>query len=218
MGFLTFCYEQNLLANFDGAGVSLDTKCDATDSAMRSPSHRRRRSRSARKPRVSWFSNGSTPWPLLFWCGILYAIIGTILGSFAIPNWVWGVAVVGTVVQIVALAGPQALRRFRWLAANLLVLGSSLGAGFIAIALAIALNHAGTDQLNDISLNSVFWEVVRYGLVAVLLAAVAAGVTAALGDRLLRHFNQRQTMVILGVTALAGLGLGGIFGLLIYHS
>ena len=143
---------------------------------------------------------------------MLYALIGTILGAFPIPIWVWGVAAGGALVQIVTLAGPQALRRFRWLAANLLVLGSSLGAGLVAIALSIALNHAGTDQLDNITLNGLFWEVAGYSLVAVLLAAVCAGVTAALGDRLLRHFKQRQTTFILSTTALAGLVLGGLFG------
>jgi ABC-type Fe3+ transport system permease subunit len=101
------------------------------------------------------------------------------------------------------------------LAANLLVLGSSLGAGLIAIAVAIALNHAGTDQLDDVTVNSVFWEVAWYSLVAVLLAALCSGVTASLGDRLLRHYKQRQTVLILSTTALVGLGVGSIFGLLI---
>jgi hypothetical protein len=142
-------------------------------------------------------------------------MIGVILAAFPIPGWVWGIAAGGSLVQIIALAGPQALQRFRWLAANLLVLGSSLGAGLIAIALAIALNHAGTEQLDGITLNGVFWEVVWYSLLSVLLAAVSAGVTASLGDRLLRHFKQRQTMGLLGLTVLLGLGLGGIFGLLI---
>ncbi len=182
---------------------------------MRSPSHRRRRSRSTRSSRVRWFTRGSTPWPLLFWCSIPYAIIGAILGAFPIPLWGWGLAGAGALVQIVTLSGPQALRRFRWLAANLLVLGSSLGAGLIAIALAVALNHAGTDQLDDITLNRLFWEVVLYSWVAVLLAAVCGAVTAAVGDRLLGHFKQRQTVLILSTTALVGLIVGGIFGLLI---
>jgi len=118
-------------------------------------------------------------------------------------------------VQIITLAGPQALRRFRWLAANLLVLGSSLGAGLVAIALAIALNHAGTDQLDDLTITSVFWDVVRFSLLAVVLAAISSGVTAALGDRLLRQLQQNQTMLILGVTTALGLGLGGMLGFLI---
>jgi predicted membrane channel-forming protein YqfA (hemolysin III family) len=145
----------------------------------------------------------------------LYAMVGAILAAFPIPGWVWGFAILGILVQIITLAGPQALRRFRWLAANLLVLGSSLGAGLVAIALAIALNHAGTDQLDDLTLTSVFWDVVRYSLLAVVLAAISSGVTAALGDRLLRQLQQKQTVLILGVTAALGLGLGGMFGILI---
>ncbi len=182
---------------------------------MRSPSHRRRRSRTTRKSGANWFSSSPVPWPLLLWCSLLYAMVGVILGAFPIPSWVWLVAILGAMVQIVTLAGPQALRRFKWLAANLLVLGSSLGAGLIVIALAIALNHAGTNQLDDITLASVFWETVRFGFVAVVLAAICAGVTASLGDQLLRNLQQRQTILILGATALLGLGIGSLFGLLI---
>lgn len=182
---------------------------------MRSPSHRRRRSRSTRRPRVEWLQNSPVPWPLLFWCTILYAVIGVILTAFPIPGWVLAIAVAGALIQIVALAGPQALRRFKWLAANLLVLGSSLGAGLIAVALAIALNFAGTDQLNDVSISSIIWDVIKYGLLSVLLAALCSGVTASVGDRLLRHFNQRQTMLILGTAAVLGLSIGSAFGLLI---
>jgi hypothetical protein len=142
-------------------------------------------------------------------------MVGAILAAFPIPGWVWVVALGGMLVQIFTLAGPQALRRFRWLAANLLVLGSSLGAGLLAISLAIALNHAGTAQIDDITVTSLFWEVFRYSLLAVVLAAICSGVTASLGDRLLRHFKQRQTIFILAVTTLAGLGVGSLFSLLL---
>ena len=91
-------------------------------------------------------------------------MVGMSLGAFPIPHWVWIVAVVGILIQITTLAGPQALRRFRWLPANLLALASSLGAGLLAVALAIALNHAGTDQIDDITISSVIWEVFFYSL------------------------------------------------------
>jgi len=142
-------------------------------------------------------------------------MVGMSLGAFPIPHWVWIVAVVGILIQITTLAGPQALRRFRWLPANLLALASSLGAGLLAVALAIALNHAGTDQIDDITISSVIWEVFFYSLLALILAAVSSGVTASLGDRLLRHFNQRQTTLILAGTILFGLGFGSLFGFLI---
>lgn len=182
---------------------------------MRSPSSRRRRPRTPRQPRIDWLSRGPVPWPLVFWCGILYAAIGVILAAFPVPAWVWIVALFGTLVQISTLAGPQTLRRFKWLAANLLVLGSSLGAGLTAVALAIALNYAATDQLDELTLGGVFWEVVRYSLFAVGLAALCGGVTASLGDRLLRHFQRQQTVLILITTALLGLSLGGAFGFLL---
>jgi hypothetical protein len=152
---------------------------------------------------------------LIFWCGILYATVGVILASFPIPGWVWLLAVMGILMQITTLAGPQSLRRFRWLSANLLVLTSSLGTGLLAIGLAIALNHAGTDQIDDVTIRSVFWEVVLYSLLAIILAAITSGLTASLGDRLLRHFKQRQTVLILASTTFIGLGLGCLAGFLV---
>jgi H+/Cl- antiporter ClcA len=128
---------------------------------------------------------------------------------------VWIFAVVGILIQITTLAGPQALRRFKWFPANLLALASSLGAGLLAIALAIALNHAGTDQIDDITISSVFWEVFFYSLLALILAAISSGVTASLGDRLLRHFKQQQTVLMLAATTLIGLGCGSLFGWLV---
>ena len=141
-------------------------------------------------------------------------MIGAILATFPIPAWVWAAASLGALIQILTLAGPQALRRFRWLAASLIALGSSLGAGLVAVALAIALNHNGTDQLDNLTINSVFWEVARYSVFAVLLAAISGGVTASLGDLLLRRCNQRQTMLTLAMTILIGCSIGSIFGYL----
>lgn len=185
---------------------------------MNSPSQRRRPlakppSRSRRRP--------SNPLPgLLLLCGLLYAIAGLTLGAFSVPPWVWLLALAGTLAQVIALAGSQALQRFKWLTANLLVLLSIGGAGALAMALSIAFNQAGTDQLDDLTLGGAFWEVLLFSLLAVVLTALCSLATAALGDRLLRHFQDRptkarQTVFMLAATCLLGLGLGAAFGLLI---
>jgi ABC-type Fe3+ transport system permease subunit len=137
-----------------------------------------------------------------------------ILTSLASP-WVWPIAAAGTVVQGVTLAGPEALKRFRWLTANLLVLGSIVGGTALAVALSIALNHLGTDNLDDLTLGRAFFEIVLYSLLAVLLAVLCSLTTAALGDRLLRRNKGRKTSLILVLTCLLGLGIGGAIGLLL---
>ncbi|MBE9109531.1 hypothetical protein IQ273_08895 [Nodosilinea sp. LEGE 07298] len=147
-------------------------------------------------------------------CGLLYAAAGMILTALAGP-WVWAGAALGAVIQAVTLAGPEALQRFRWLTANLLVLGSIIGGTALAAALSIALNHLGTDNLDDLTLGRAIAEVVLYSLLAVGLAVLCSLATAALGDRLLRRNKGHKTSLILVMTALVGLAVGGGIGLLI---
>ncbi|MFQ4137450.1 hypothetical protein PGN35_014130 [Nodosilinea sp. PGN35] len=183
---------------------------------MNQPTQRRRpafrrqpRQRPARRPA------GRRPFfGLWLLCGLLYAAAGLILTALASP-WVWPLAAGGTVMQGVTLAGPEALKRFRWLTANLLVLGSIVGGTALTVALSIALNHLGTDNLDELTLSGVFLEVALYSLLAVVLAVLCSLTTAALGDRLLRRNKGRKTSLILVLTCLVGLGLGGGIGLLI---
>ncbi|MBD1875994.1 hypothetical protein H6F75_21150 [Nodosilinea sp. FACHB-131] len=177
----------------------------------------RRRSAFNRQPRQRPTRRSSNRRPFFgLWllCGLLYAAAGLILTSLANP-WIWLVAAGGTVVQGTTLAGPEALKRFRWLTANLLVLGSVVGGTAVAVALSIALNHLGTDNLDELTLGRAFLEIVLYSLLAVLLAVLCSLTTAALGDRLLRRNKGSRTSLILLVTCLLGLGLGGAIGLLI---
>jgi hypothetical protein len=151
-------------------------------------------------------------------CSLLYAAVGVILTALASP-WVWGLACLGTLLQGVTLAGPQALQRFRWMRANLLVLGSVIGSAALAAALAIAFNHLGTDNIDDIALPGGVIEVALYSLLAVVLAAGCSLVTATLGDRLLlRSASGRNISLIVLVTCLMGLALGGALGLAIAYS
>jgi uncharacterized membrane protein len=120
----------------------------------------------------------------------------------------------GAIAQAFGLAGPQALRRFSWLRANGLMLLTVLGTLAITIALAIALGYVGTDNLDDIVLKPTAFEVIRMGLLAVLVGALGAIVGAATGDRLLVLFKRLETTLILAALSILGLGVGGFIGLL----
>ncbi|WP_155523747.1 hypothetical protein [Nodosilinea nodulosa] len=184
---------------------------------MNPPAQRRRRPAPARpRPqRRSGRSDGRRPSAgLWFLCGLFYAAAGMILAALAGP-WVWLGAALGAIVQSMALAGPSALQRFRRLTANLLVLGNLIGGTALAVALSVALNHLGTDNIDNLTIGRAVVEVVFYSLMAVGLAVLCSLATAALGDRLLRHNKGSKTSLILVATVLAGLGVGGAIGLLI---
>ncbi|MGG6238662.1 hypothetical protein ACQ4N7_08475 [Nodosilinea sp. AN01ver1] len=183
---------------------------------MNPPTQRRRRSTPNRPPR-SRPSSRALRRPIAgLWllCGLLYAAAGMILTALAGP-WMWLGAAIGAVVQSVALAGPAALQRFRWLTANLLVLGSIAGGAALAATLSVALNHLGTDNLDDLTLARAIAEIVLYSLLAVGLAVLCSLATATLGDRLLRRNKGSKTSLLLAITALVGLAVGGGIGLLI---
>ncbi|PSN09136.1 hypothetical protein C7293_29965 [filamentous cyanobacterium CCT1] len=182
---------------------------------MNPPTQRRRRP-SPSRPSRSRPSGRALRRPIAgLWllCGLLYATAGMILTTLADP-WVWLAAAIGAVIQSAALAGPVALQRFRWLTANLLVLGSIAGGTALAVALSIALNHLGTDNLDDLTLGRAIAEILLYSLLAVGLAVLCSLATANLGDRLLRRNQSSKIGLLLVVTALVGLAAGGGIGLL----
>jgi len=193
---------------------------------MTPPSQRRRRPASgsqSRSPRAARahdratvrLSDRRSSGGLWLLCGLLYAIAGAILAALPALPWLWLVAAAAAVVQGLVLAGPQALQRFQWLTANLMVLGSIVGGTTLAVALSVALNYLGTDNLDDLTIASAFTEVVGYSLLAAGLAALCSLTTAALGDRLLRRYPSRTTSLTLISTCLLGLFIGGGIGLLI---
>jgi hypothetical protein len=134
--------------------------------------------------------------------------------AFPAPLWIWYLAVGGVVLQAIALAGPKALGRFRWWSANALALVAILGAGLVAVALGISMGFVGTDNLDEVEVQSTAFEVLRVGLLAILVPAMSGIIAAETGDRLLPVFNRLRTSVILAVACLAGLGLGAAIGLL----
>ncbi len=176
---------------------------------------RQRRSVSLGQRLQNWLATpGGIPWGWLAGTVFLYAIAGLMLASFPVPYWVWNIALGGVMAQALALAGPKALTRFRWWSANLLALVAIIGTGAVGAAIAIALNHAGTANLDEIVPKTAAFEVIRMSLVALVTAALGAIISAETGDRLLGGlFNRLQTTLILAATCILGLGFGGLIAL-----
>jgi len=143
----------------------------------------------------------------------LYGVAGLILAAFPAPYWVWTLALAGILAQALALAGARALSQFRWLPANLLTLLAIAGSGAFVAALAIALNYAGSNDIDQVSATTAAWQVMQLSLVALVVAALCAVISTEVGDRLLQVFNRLQTSLILAALSVLGLGLGGLLGL-----
>lgn len=154
-------------------------------------------------------------WKSLVLCSLLYVPAGLLLAAFSVAIGVWVLAIAATLVQIMALAGPQTLQRFRWLPASLLALLGMIGAGGFAAALSIALNHVGSDQLKSLTLSGIFLDVLKFSLLAVGLTALCSSMTASTGDRLMGRFSRSQVIAILSVSCLLGLGIGAGAGYLL---
>ncbi len=155
------------------------------------------------------------PWVWMGLTALLYAAAGVIMASFPAPYWIWNVALGGAIAQCLALAGPFSLRRFRWWSANVLALVAILGTGAIAMAVAAALGYSGTDNLDALVPKETAFEVVRGGLIALVIAALGAILSAETGDRLLKGFKRLPTTIILAAICILGLGLGGLIGVLV---
>jgi hypothetical protein len=155
----------------------------------------------------------SVPWGWVVVTAFVYAAAGLIMASFPAPYWIWNLALAAVISQALALAGPKALSRFGWLRTNALTLLAIIGTGAMVIALAIALNHAGSDNLDEIEPRVAAMDVVKLGLMAVITAATGAIITAETGDRLLAVFTRVQTSLVLAAIGILGLGIGGMIGL-----
>ena len=176
------------------------------------PPSRRRRLRLNLSHSASGNQPG-VPWGPMLLCILIYAFTGLFLASFPAPYWVWNLALGGTVLQTVAMAGPRALGQMRWLPANFLALLSIIGTGLIVVALAIAMNFRAPAILDEIEVNEALLSTGMIALVAIVTAALSAITSAAVGDRMLAVFRRFQAMLILAALCMLGLGLGGLVGL-----
>jgi hypothetical protein len=142
-----------------------------------------------------------------------YAISGLFLSVFMPPFWVWPLALGGTLLQALAMAGPQALLQLsRWQARGAVLLGS-LGAGCLVVALAIATNYAGTDNIDEITLGETAFAVFALTLLALLLTFFCALLSAKVGDSLLGRFDRTRSGLMVAGGGFLGLFVGGIVGI-----
>ncbi|MEO0491166.1 MAG: hypothetical protein AAFZ49_16685, partial [Cyanobacteria bacterium J06659_2] len=153
------------------------------------------------------------PWGPMVLCILIYGFAGLFLASFPAPYWIWNLALGGTVLQTITMAGPQSLSRMRWLPANFLALVSIIGTGLMVVALAIAMNFRAPVAIDEIEVDETIMNTSLIVLVAVVTAALAAISSAAVGDRMLAIFRRFQAMLLLAALCVLGLGLGGLVGL-----
>lgn len=150
---------------------------------------------------------------LMLLCGLWYAVVSLVVTALPGTPWVWPLMLAGAWLQVLELAllaaQPQSRRSFQRLIQGVLRL---VGAGAITLALALALNHLGSDQLEEITLVSVFWQVLGLGLLAVLMALLCRLLTRRLGERLQTRLKPRQAFLTLAIIILIGLSLGGTLG------
>ncbi|NJN21057.1 MAG: hypothetical protein HC812_07560 [Leptolyngbya sp. RL_3_1] len=101
------------------------------------------------------------PWGWVVATAFLYAAMGLIMASFPAPYWIWNLALAAIISQALALAGPNALSQLGGWRTNALTLLAIIGTGAMVIALAIALNHVGSDNLDDIEPKVAAMDVVK---------------------------------------------------------
>lgn len=144
---------------------------------------------------------------------LVYAIAGLMLVAFLPPAWVWGMALAGTFMQCLALAGPQSLLRLsRWKAWWAVRL-SCLGAGLLMVALAIAIGYGGTNDIDSISLQQTAINIVGTAFGTLVLTALCSIVGASAGDRLVSRMGRGRSCLLLASICFSGLFLGGLIGL-----
>jgi hypothetical protein len=166
------------------------------------------------RPKVSRRQHrGPRLWPWLLLSVVMYAIAGLLLSAFSSPYWVWPIALVSTLLQALALAGPQALQGLtRWRAGWAILVGC-LGSGGLVVALAIAVGYAGTDDIDAMQIGATAVEVFLVNLGVLLLTATCTIIGARTGDQLLNLFNRTRSILLLASVCFLGLFLGGLVGL-----
>lgn len=153
------------------------------------------------------------PWRALGLSLLVHAIAGLLLVAFSPPNWVWPIALVGTLMQCLALAGPQALaQRSRW-QAWWAVRASCVGSVLLMVALAIATGHGGTNEIDTISLQQTAINIVGTAFGTLVLTVGCTFVGARTGDRLVRLFDRTRSGLILVGVCFSGLFIGGLIGI-----
>ncbi|HIK45843.1 MAG TPA: hypothetical protein IGR64_13315 [Leptolyngbyaceae cyanobacterium M65_K2018_010] len=151
---------------------------------------------------------------LIFFSGLIYVLVGFIVTALPDQLWLWPLVLVGSWVQVWELTPPTQEQKTGKIGGSFLWLPflRLLGIGSFTLALAVALNYLGTDQLDDITLASLIGQILALSLLAVLLALACRRTTATLAKRLEQRLKLPPRRVTLGTIALLGLAIGGLAG------
>ncbi|MGB3294453.1 MAG: hypothetical protein WBB01_15810 [Phormidesmis sp.] len=161
-----------------------------------------------RRPRVA---KPLMPWLLIGILFVLYVLIGLMLSVPAPPYWVWIPAILGTLMLIIGLIRPLVPYKPSGQAGLLTYLGGLL----LVISLATAANYVGSEQsFDNIRFLVALVSLVGLTLLAVLLTAAAAIISAQIGAKLMRIIDYRRSLSVLLTTCFSGIFLGGLAGFL----
>ncbi len=155
------------------------------------------------------------PWLLLVSVLMAHIGVGLLLSIFSPPFWVWPLALGGTFIQTLALAGPTALSSFKGLQILFSRFLTCLGVGLSVVALAIAVGFGGTADIDQIRFTQTGSALFFVNLGVLLLTAFCSLLIAYFGDHLLVRIGRaRCSLSVLSICFL-GLLVGGALGLAI---
>ncbi|MEM8502129.1 MAG: hypothetical protein AAF716_03135 [Cyanobacteria bacterium P01_D01_bin.1] len=151
-----------------------------------------------------------TPWAQLALLCFLYVGIGLVLALPEPPAWVW--LSVAIAIPLLALGLTPALHpvKKKHRTGGLAYLGGL----FLVVGLSVALNYLGSEQNFDtLGFSAAVLGLGVLILGSVLLAGVTAFVTAQACARLMASGQYWRSAMIVVVTCLTGLCMGGLAGL-----
>ncbi|MEL7353016.1 MAG: hypothetical protein AAF171_12725 [Cyanobacteria bacterium P01_A01_bin.116] len=153
-----------------------------------------------------------TPWPLVGALFGLYSVVGLLLSVPLPPYWLWAPAVVGTLLLVLGLNPSSGGDRTSWQGAFFSGLMTYVGGLLLAIALAIAVNYIGGDNIDDIGFVAALVWLAFFILLAVILTAAAAILNALAGERMSWSMAYSSRLMVLLGSSLGGIALGGVIG------
>lgn len=155
-------------------------------------------------------SNSLMPWALISVLFALYVVIGLVLSVPAPPYWVWGPAILGTLLLVFGLNRPaQEVGRRKIDPIGLL---TYLGGLLLAIALAVGTNYIGGESLDGMSFLVALFGLAGFTLLAVVLTAAAGILSAQTGARLSALMAHSRSLGIVMSICIFGIALGGLLG------
>ncbi|MEL6139417.1 MAG: hypothetical protein AAFR42_18670 [Cyanobacteria bacterium J06628_6] len=158
-------------------------------------------------------NESAMPWRMMGLSLLLYAIAGLLLAAFSPPYWVWPLALVGTLLQCLTLAGPQSLLLLSRWKAWWAVRVSCIGSAALLVAVAIATGFGGTNDIDTIELRQTAFNIVGVSLGSIVLVFACTLAGARTGDQLVALFGRGRSGLMLTGVCFLGLFIGGLIGI-----